>query len=113
MSGEYRERHAAMMRRMLLEALQQEPNYMAPDLLLQDALESQAMAVGMDRLRTELAWLAEQGLVERTHGANVLSLRGSDVALGRVDVPGVQRRPPGGMAGVGASLLAQRLRGEG
>lgn len=110
---EYRDRHAALMRRMLLEALEREPGYAAPDLLLQAALEAQAMVVGLDRLRTELAWLAEQGLVEHMTGATMLTPRGLDVALGRADVPGVQRRPPGGIVGVGASLLAARLRGEG
>jgi hypothetical protein len=43
----------------------------------------------------------------------MLTTRGLDVALGRADVPGVQRRPPGGIIGVGTSLLAARLRGEG
>lgn len=113
MSGEYRERHAAMLRRMILEALEKEAGYTAPDLLVQAALESHAMVVSLDRLRTELAWLAEQGLVEHVMGATVLTARGLDVALGRADIPGVLRRPPGGIVGVGTSLLAQRLRGEG
>jgi hypothetical protein len=113
MSEEYRARHAALMRRMLLEALERESGYTAPDLLLQAALESHAMVVGLDRLHTELAWLAEQNLVEHVMGATVLTSRGLDVALGRADVPGVQRRPPGGIVGVGTSLLASRLRGEG
>jgi hypothetical protein len=111
--SEYRDRHAAMMRRMLLEALERAPGYTAPDLLLQAALESHAMVVGLDRLRTELAWLAEQGLVEHAEGATLLTARGLDVALGRADVPGVQRRPPGGIIGLGTSLLASRLRGDG
>lgn len=111
--NDYRDRHAAMMRRMLLEALEREPGYTAPDLLLQSALESHGMVVGIDRIRTELAWLAEQGLTEHHANAAVLTSRGLDVALGRADVPGVQRRPPGGIVGVGTSLLASRLRGEG
>jgi len=110
---DYRERHAGLIRRMLLEALEREPSYTAPLQLLQDALESHALAIGLDRVRTEVAWLAEQGLVEHQAGAAMLTQRGIDVALGRADVPGVQRRPPGGIIGVGTSLLAQRLRGEG
>ena len=110
---DYRERHAAMMRRMLLEALEKEPGYTAPDLLLQAALEAHAMVASLDRVRTELTWLAEQNLVEHVMGATVLTSRGLDVALGRADVPGIQRRPPGGIIGVGTSLLASRLRGEG
>ncbi|MCC7413353.1 MAG: ArsR family transcriptional regulator [Gammaproteobacteria bacterium] len=110
---DYRDRHAALLRRMLLEALERERGYIAPELLLQGALEAHGMVIGLDRLHTELAWLAEQGLVEYAGDAALLTTRGVDVALGRADVPGVQRRPPGGIIGAGVSLLAARLRGDG
>jgi len=111
--ADYRDRHAALLRRMLLEALEHEPGYAAPELLLQGALEAHGMVIGLDRVRTELAWLAEQSLVAHGEHAAALTARGLDVALGRADAPGVQRRPPGGIIGVGARLLAERLRGDG
>lgn len=111
--NDYRDRHAALLRRMILEALEQAPGYTAHNMLLQSALESHAMVISSDRLSTELCWMAEQGLVEHVMDATILTSRGVDVALGRADAPGVQRRPPGGIIGVGTSLLASRLRGEG
>jgi hypothetical protein len=111
--SDYRDRHAALLRRMLIEALEREPGYTAMDLLLQGALESHGMVVSLDRVRTELLWLAEQGLAEHAGHAAILTERGLDVALGRAEVPGVQRRPPGGIVGVGVGLLASRLRGDG
>lgn len=54
--------------------------------------------VGADRLRTELAWLAEQGLVDLA-GSDTLTVatlteRGADAACGRITVPGVRRPAP-------------------
>jgi hypothetical protein len=51
-------------------------------------------------VRSEIAWLAEQGLAtsdELPGGLLVATLteRGSDVASGRASVPGVQRPNPG------------------
>lgn len=109
----YSDLHTEMMRRMLLESLERERGYTAPEILLQASLESHGMVVGVDRVRTELAWLAEQGLVERNDEVAMLTQRGVDVALGRADVPGVRRRPPGGLIGIGTSMLASRLRGDG
>lgn len=53
--------------------------------------------VGADRQRTELAWLAEQGLVDL--GGEILPVvtltgRGDDAAHGRITVPGVRRPAP-------------------
>ena len=54
--------------------------------------------IGADRLRTELAWLAEQGLVCLDDPAAplvaTLTERGSDAAHGRIAVPGVRRPAP-------------------
>ena len=54
--------------------------------------------VSLDALRTDLAWLAEQALVEVEDGAKVvfgtLTQRGLDVAEGRAKVPGVTRPGP-------------------
>lgn len=111
--SDYKARHSALLRRMILEALEAQTGYTAPDFLVREALEAHAIVIGLDRLRTELEWLAEQGLLEHAQGMSLLTDRGLDVALGRADAPGVQRRPPGGIIGVGTSLLAARLRGEG
>ena len=56
--------------------------------------------VGADRLRTELAWLSEQGLMDLggTDGSvfivATLTERGIDAAHGRITVPGVRRPAP-------------------
>ena len=109
--SDYQDKHTAMLRLMLLELLEKAPGYAAPERLLQEQLESQAMVISIDRVRTELTWLMEQGLVEYISVTVILTDRGVDAAKGRADVPGVQRRPPGGVIGTGCSLLAQRLRG--
>lgn len=53
--------------------------------------------VGADRLRTDLAWLAEQGLMD-LGGTEIivatLTERGLDAAHGRITVPGVRRPGP-------------------
>ena len=56
--------------------------------------------MGGDRVRTELHWLAEQGLVRIETVGSVLvaklTKRGEDAALGKVRIPGMPRpRPPG------------------
>jgi hypothetical protein len=58
------------------------------------------IGVARDRVRTELAWLAEQGLVkvEAFESIRVASItrRGQDVAAGLATVPGVRRPGAGG-----------------
>lgn len=54
--------------------------------------------VGADRLRTELGWLSEQGLVDLDSpdalSVATLTERGYDAAHGRITVPGVRRPAP-------------------
>lgn len=55
--------------------------------------------VGADRLRTELAWLSEQGLMDlgdpdSAYIVATLTERGTDAAHGRITVPGVRRPAP-------------------
>ncbi len=53
--------------------------------------------ISMDKLRTELAWLAEQGLITLVQGevwTAKLSSRGMDVAKGIAQQPGVKRPEP-------------------
>lgn len=83
-------------RRLVVLRLLSESNAAtANEYLLQSALEQYGHSVGQDRLRADLAWLAEQGLVTvaQPGGVHVATLtpRGDDVAHGRARVPGVKR----------------------
>ena len=55
-------------------------------------------SIGMDRLRTELAWLAEQHAVTLAEAGSmhvvVLTERGTDVVAGRTAIPGIRRPEP-------------------
>ncbi|MFQ5774021.1 MAG: ArsR family transcriptional regulator [Kiloniellaceae bacterium] len=72
--------------------------YAANESVLSDAVNRFGFNVGRDLVRTEIAWLAEQGLVtsEAVEGLLVATLtkRGLDVAVGRASVPGVRRPGP-------------------
>ena len=66
--------------------------------ILRDALARLGHRPSADRLRGELAWLEEQGLVT-THevGSTIVATataRGLDAAHGRANVPGVKRPGP-------------------
>ena len=87
------------LRLAILEVLEQDADYAHNEAVLQTALGALGHGVSRDRLRSELAWLAEQGLVSVTDAAGIqvakLSERGMDAALGRTRVPGVARPRPG------------------
>ncbi len=97
--NDYAKMLAEQQRRIILDALEGDPDYAHNDLILQSILETFGHAVSIDRLRTELHWLAEQGLVSLDEAGGLvvakLTQRGEDVALGRTAVPGVRRRRPG------------------
>jgi hypothetical protein len=82
----------------ILLLLSESPDYKANHFLLQTALDGFGHTVSVDRLKSDLAWLAEQGLVVQHDTAGVqvpqLTDRGLDVAQGRVVVPGVKRPRP-------------------
>lgn len=90
----------AHLRLTLLRLLGEQPGYRANSSILTSAADASAgFAVSRDQVRTELAWLAEQGLAtldEAIPGLSVATLteRGADVARGRAVVPGVQRPGP-------------------
>jgi Fe2+ or Zn2+ uptake regulation protein len=90
---------AADMRLVVLRCLAEDPGYDLNESMLQSMLEAMAHNVSRDRVRTELAWLAEQGLVTVNTVMNIvvatLTARGADVAAGRSIVPGVKRPRPG------------------
>jgi hypothetical protein len=66
--------------------------------LLCDGCDGMGLTVTRDRIKTELAWLAEQQLVTNTVLDHMiigrLTERGLDVAQGRVAVPGVKTPGP-------------------
>lgn len=83
-----------------LKALEAAVNYHANAYLLRRFCESLGHSVGTDLLKQDLAWLAVKNLVTvaEVQGVTVATLteRGLDVAMGRVQVPGVARPQPGG-----------------
>ena len=85
----------------ILRFLAEQPGHTLNDAVLQTALERIGHATSRDTVRTELAWLAEQGLVTvevilgRVHVAR-LEERGYEAAAGRVLIPGVKRPTPRG-----------------
>lgn len=82
----------------LLRVLEQDEGYAHNDGILQSALGMVGHDVSRDRVRTELHWLKEQGLVTVEDVGNLvvakLTARGADVAKGRSLVPGVKRPGP-------------------
>lgn len=54
--------------------------------------------VSADRLRTEIAWLAEQGAMTLAEAGSMfvvtLTERGADLAAGRATIPGIRRPAP-------------------
>ena len=86
------------LRLTILRLLDQAEGYDLNIHILRDALARLSHRPSLDRLRGELAWLAEQQLVT-THlvGSTVVATataRGLDAAHGRARVPGVKRPGP-------------------
>jgi hypothetical protein len=80
----------------LLLVLAETPGYRANGFLLRDAIQSiYGHSASIDQVKTDLAWLHEQGLVGVHATGDVtmatLSTRGQDVATGRAEVPGVRK----------------------
>jgi hypothetical protein len=82
----------------ILKLLAEAGDYKANHFLVHTALDGFGHTVSMDRLKADLAWLDEQGLitVSEIGGVKVAQLtdRGLDVAAGRVMHPGVKRPRP-------------------
>jgi Fe2+ or Zn2+ uptake regulation protein len=95
----YQQHFARHLRLAVLRLLAEAPDYHLNHSILTDAVSSFGLSATRDQVRTELAWLAEQGLVtnEDLRGMLIvatLTERGLDVASGRATVPGVQRPTP-------------------
>ena len=98
---EYADTHAGHLRLTILRLLAyQGGGYAANESVLSDGVNAMGFRVGRDRVKTAIAWLAEQGLVaveEVEHmSVAILSQRGLDAAEGRIVVPGVKRPAPRG-----------------
>lgn len=96
----YREHFAEHLRLTVLRLLAELPSYSANSSVITDAAHELGLVATRDIIRTELAWLAEQGLVTTREPAPGLVVatateRGLEVAAGRARVPGVQRPAPG------------------
>lgn len=85
-------------RLVILRVLAESPEYTSNEYVLNDALKNYGHAIGFDRLRQDLAWLAEQGLLLLRQLPEIqvvtITTRGNDVAYGRSIVPGVKRPKP-------------------
>lgn len=97
----YSEHVDADRRLVILRVLAESAAYTCNEYLIGSMLDGFGHVVGADRVRTDLAWLAEQGLIEVRDTADVqiatLTQRGLDVANGRAVVPGVKRPAPGNL----------------
>jgi Fe2+ or Zn2+ uptake regulation protein len=86
-------------RLVVLRLLAESESYTANEYLLTSALPGFGHSVSHDRVRADMDWLEEQGLVsvERPGDISVAKLtqRGLDVAQGRTRATGVKRPAPG------------------
>ncbi len=82
----------------ILKALAADAGYSANESILQGALQMYGLHISRDRVRTELRWLEEQGLVTvRDVSGYLVAMatgRGCDVAAGSARVDGVKRPGP-------------------
>jgi len=89
----------AHLRLSILRVLDSAPARRANSSVIASVTHEFGISASRDQIRTELAWLAEQGLVtvEELGAVVVATLtdRGLDVAEGRAVAPGVQRPSPG------------------
>lgn len=86
------------LRLVVLRLLSEDAGYALNDSILRDALGAFGHTASRDKVRTELRWLEEQGLVSIQVVASVmvakLTARGADVAAGSARVDGVKRPSP-------------------
>jgi repressor of nif and glnA expression len=95
----YADYFTAHLRLTILKILLEAPAYRANDSIIDTAVDSMGLNCSRDRVRTELVWLEEQGLVIRNQPhpdvtVACITERGRDVADGTSNCPGVQRPSP-------------------
>lgn len=83
----------------ILRLLLEQTDYTLNESLVVDMSTEYGFSPSRDRVRSELYWLREQGLVELREPSGLavatLTERGADVAAGRALAPGVKRPSPG------------------
>jgi len=93
------EHFTAHLRLTLLRLLVGAPGYRANSSIMHSAAAEFGLGASRDQIKSELAWLAEQGAVRNQDVSGVvvstLTDRGLDVAEGRAHMPGVQKPAPG------------------
>lgn len=86
------------LRLSILKLLEKSPGYSANDSVLTDAVRAVGFGASRDQVRTEIQWLAEQGLVKCEPMERLLvataTLRGREIATGHAFHDGVQRPSP-------------------
>jgi len=87
------------LRLSILRTLSGAPGYRTNSSIIHTVTEEFGLVATRDQIKTELSWLAEQGLTVNTDVGSVvvavLTERGLDVAKGAAIQPGVQRPSPG------------------
>lgn len=100
MSHHYADLKNSDLRLVVLRLLNEDSGYATNDSILREALMGFGHTVSRDKVKTELRWLEEQGLVTLQEVTTVLiarlTSRGSDVASGAARVDGVKRPGPRG-----------------
>ncbi|WP_321532279.1 hypothetical protein [uncultured Desulfuromonas sp.] len=96
--SDYTEFVAPNRRRIIIETLNSDPDYSHNDAVLRSWLIKMGHKVSADVLRSDLAWLEEQGLITTSRMVGVwvarLTERGVDAATGAVVIPGIERQRP-------------------
>ncbi len=86
------------LRLTILRLLSEQGDYSLNESLMLDMLHDFAFSCSRDKLKTELSWLAEQGIVEinLAYGLSIVKInsRGVDVATGLTNMPGIKRPAP-------------------
>lgn len=95
---DFKELIAKDVRLVILRCLAEDSGYSLNESILQDALGLYGHHLSRDRVKTELRWLEDQGLVTIEDIAGILlgklTGRGMDVALGNCRVDGVKSPRP-------------------
>lgn len=85
-------------RLVILRLLSEDAGYDLNESILHDGVNRLGLDISRDGLRTQLAWLEEQGLINLSLVGSIrvakLTERGLDVANGRATVPGIKRPSP-------------------
>lgn len=94
----YEETLQQHLRLTILRLLADDQSYTMNDSIITDLTPEYGFTPSRDRVRTELSWLKQQGLVRYDDDAGIiiaeLTERGLDAARGRVTVPGIKRPSP-------------------